>query len=65
MTTPGTNVVLHEQDIAIVTEFATKLGVSFSAALRVIVRDWDARRTSLHADARDPKVMPCNRQGEM
>jgi len=39
----GTNVVLHQVDIDIITEFATKLGVSFSAALRMIVRDWAAR----------------------
>lgn len=45
--TPTTNVVLHEQDINIVTEFSDKLGVSFSAGLRMIVRDW-AQRTLPH-----------------
>jgi hypothetical protein len=47
----GTNVVLHQVDIDIVTEFAQKLGVSFSAALRMIVRDWDRRTNPQPAEA--------------
>ena len=37
------NVVLHEQDIAIVSSLADKLGISFSGGIRVIIRDWNRR----------------------
>jgi hypothetical protein len=39
----GVNVALQEHDIEIVTALADKLGLSFSGAIRVIIRDWDIK----------------------
>jgi hypothetical protein len=44
-------VVLHPRDLGIVTEFSKKLGISFSGAVRYILRDWDLRTNPQPAQA--------------
>jgi hypothetical protein len=37
---------LEQVDVDIVTTFASKLGASWTAALRIIIRDWNERIAS-------------------
>jgi hypothetical protein len=46
------NVTLYPNDIAIVQELATRYGQNFSAALRIIIREW-ARNNAAQAKTED------------
>jgi hypothetical protein len=44
-------IVLHPEDIKIVSDLADKMSVSFSGAVRIVIRDWDKRTNPQPAQA--------------